>query len=256
MKMIPLIFAVLLGISTVTAAESPHVNTSRGTPISVIAEFPIGAGSFPAVVLAPGQGYHMALQAMEKTAKRLTENGVAVFRFNWTYFSAAPKGKPSNDLSLEIEDMSAVIAAAKADPRVRKDDVWAAGKSLGSLVAWRVLASDKSLRGGAFLTPLCSRVPDGKSAPISEAEENYPGLTLETRPLAFVLGDKDPLCAPPLLYSFLANASVKTRIGVVGGDHSFENKARTGASAAVALEENLRVAAEFITLAISDASAP
>ncbi len=256
MKQILLILAGLNCTSTVAAGEFPHVVTPRGTPISVIAEFPTGTGPFPAVVLAPGQGYHMRLPALEKTAKSLTGNGIAVFRFNWAYFSASPKGTPSSDLALEIEDMSAVVAAVKSDPRVRQDYVWAAGKSLGSLVAWRVLASDKSLRGGAFLTPVCSRAPDTKSTPVSEAEENYPGLKTESRTLVFVLGDKDHLCSPPLLYKFLANSSGKTRVGVVGGDHGFENKARTGAAATTALEGNLRVVADFITLAISDASAP
>lgn len=256
MKLTVLLLAGLIGTSTAFAVEPTLISTPRGTPISVIAEFPTGVGPFPAVVLAPGQGYHMTLPALEKSAKTLTENGIAVFRFNWAYFSASPKGKPSSDLAIEIEDMSAVVAAVKSDPRVRPEYIWAAGKSLGSLVAWRVLASDKSLRGGAFLTPVCSRAPDAKSPPVSEAEENYPGLQSESRTLAFVLGDKDPLCSPPLLYKFLANSSGKTRVGVVGGDHGFENKARTGAAATIALEGNLRVVAEFITLAISDASTP
>lgn len=256
MKQLALIFALLVCSSTVAAVEANHVLTPRGKSISVIAEFPTGVGPFPTVVIAPGQGYHMTLPAMERTAKSLIENGIAVFRFNWAYFSATPRGIPSGDLSLEIEDMSAVVAAVKSDPRVRKDSVWASGKSLGSVVAWRVLAADKSLRGGAFLTPVCSRASDSKSAPVSVAEENYPGLKSESRAMVFVLGDKDPLCSPPLLYSFLANASSKTRVGVVGGDHGFEIKTRVGAAANTALERNLKVVADFIILAISDESAP
>ena len=91
---------------------------------------------------------------------------------------------------------------------------------------------------------------------MSETDENYPGLKSESRPLFFVLGDQDQLCALPLLYKFLANSIGNTRIGVVGGDHGFEDNTRSGSLKNSVLEANLRMVSEFITLAIFDASFP
>lgn len=198
--------------------------------MEVVADFPVGTGPFPAVVLAPGQGYHLALPALAQTAQQLVAHGIAVYRFNWVYFSNNPKkGRPSDNLSNELEDLQSVLKMARAEPRVAQDKVSVGGKSLGSLVAWKALSSDPSLRAGVFLTPVCSRASDGQAQDFSNA--NYPGITTELRPVLFVAGDSDPLCAPRVLYAFVAKAQGNAHVAIIGGDHGFENKTLTGPAA-------------------------
>lgn len=235
-------------------AEALTVTTPRGAKLQAVADFPPGPGPFPAIVLAPGQGYHMARPALERTARRLVAQGVAVYRFDWAYFSAGPKpGAPSPDLADELQDLTAVLAAAAAEPRVDPGRLSVGGKSLGSVLAWRALAADRSLCSGLLLTPICSQVRPGKPVPDAVADENYPGLAAEHRPLLFIAGDQDPLCSPAVLYRFAADSSGSARVAIVGGDHSFENRAFTGAAADEFRTRNTesvaRLAADFIAQA-------
>ncbi|MBT9489600.1 MAG: alpha/beta fold hydrolase [Rubrivivax sp.] len=218
-------------------AADDNVVNARGQRLAVQVDWPSGDSKVPAVVLAPGQGYHMALPAMEALSRALTQQGVAVFRFNWAYFSAEPKGQPSDDLSRELQDLQAVVAAARRHPRVVPENLTVAGKSLGSVVAWQALAADAKLRGALLLTPICSRVPKGDTVPRDETSENYPQFAQERRPTLWVAGDRDPLCATSVLYRFAGAQAQTARVAVVGGDHSFEQ--RTGSSAEAALKRNL-----------------
>jgi predicted alpha/beta-hydrolase family hydrolase len=254
-------FTVALTLILVVApfklrAQALTLTTPRGAVVEVIAELPPGPGPFPAVVLAPGQGYHMNLPAIEQPAKRLLAQGVAVYRFNWAYFSRRSQGgSPSEDLSSEIEDLATVIARVRSEARVDQSKVSVGGKSLGSVVAWRVLREDKSLRTGLFLTPICSNLPKGATQPVSEADENYPGLSTEQRRVSFIAGDRDPLCSPGVLYRFAASSPTPIRVAVVGGDHGFGNRALQGASAEAALARNIDSVSILATNFILDASA-
>ena len=231
-------------------AENVTIVTETGRSLSVIVDLPLGDGKFPAIVLAPGQGYHMTLPALEATARALTEQGVAVFRFNWAYFTAEPRGQPSDDLSKELKDLQAVLAAARKHPRIMGGNLSVGGKSLGSLVAWRALAFDSQLRSALLLTPVCSRVPKGETLPRSEAKENYPGFESERRPTLSISGDKDPLCAPAVLYGLAGSNAGAARVAVVGGDHSYENRALSSTAAEAARKRNIAavsvLAASFI----------
>ncbi len=235
-------------------AEALTVTTRRGAKLQAVADFPPGPGPFPAIVLAPGQGYHMARPALAQTAMRLVAQGVAVYRFNWAYTTADPQpGAPSPDLANELQDLTAVLAAAATQPRVNPGRLSVGGKSLGSVLAWRAMAADPSLCSGLFLTPICSQVRPGQSVPDAVADQNYPGLAAEHRPLLFIAGDQDPLCAPAVLYRFAANSSGSARVAIVGGDHSFESRAFTGAAAdgfrTGNIESVARLAAAFIAQA-------
>lgn len=241
LRLVPLVLATISYAMPALAETHSTANRHRDQ-LELIAEFPAGTGPFPALVLAPGQGYHMAMPAMEQMAKQLLAHGVAVFRFNWTYFTKDPKaGQPSADLSFELKDLHAVVNIARAEPRVAKDKLSIGGKSLGSVVAWKALTLDRSLRSGLFLTPVCSRLPAGQTQPTDFSDENYPGITTEQRPLLFIVGDQDPLCAQHVLYAFAARAASKARVVVVGGDHSFGNKALTGPAFDAARDRNIRL---------------
>jgi hypothetical protein len=82
------LFALAAACAQGALAQSTTIFSADGTRLTAVIDLPAGDAKVPAVVLAPGQGYHMALPAMEATARALTEQGVAVFRFNWAYFTA------------------------------------------------------------------------------------------------------------------------------------------------------------------------
>jgi hypothetical protein len=228
-----------LALAPAARAADEGVVNARGQRLVVQVDWPPGDGRFPAVVLAPGQGYHMALPAMDALARALTQQGLAVFRFNWAYFSAEPKGQPSDDLLMELQDLQAVVTAARRHPRVVPENVSVAGKSLGSVVAWQALAADTKLRGALMLTPICSRVPKGDTLPRDETSENYPNFAQERRPTLWISGDRDPLCATSVLYRFVGASAQAARVAVVGGDHSFEQKGGSLAAVETALKRNL-----------------
>lgn len=239
--------ALLLLTAADTFAQATTVPRGDGVRISAIVDLPAGAGKVPAVVLAPGQGYHMGLPVMESTARALNEQGIAVIRFNWAYFTAEPRGQPSPDLSVELQDLQAVLAAARAHPRIDERHISVGGKSLGSGVAWRAFAADRLLQSALLLTPVCSRVPKGETTPKPEARENYPGMDAEQRPSLWISGDADPLCAPSVLYAFAAAGQKRTRVAVVGGDHSFENRTLPAADAEAFRASNLRAVTALIS---------
>ena len=246
--------AALLLVPSLGRAEEVTVVTANGARLAVIADFPAGEGRHPAIVLAPGQGYHMNLPALEESARSLVANGVAVFRFNWAYFTAQPKGEPSNDLSKELQDFQAVLAVARRHPRVAKESVSVGGKSLGSVVAWSAFAADSSLRSGLFLTPICSRVPKGETLPRSEARENYPGFETERRPTLFIAGNRDPLCSAQVLYRHAGAGTGSARVAVVGGDHSYEDRSLTSLAAEVSRTRNIAAVAALATGFVAEVS--
>lgn len=71
------------------------------------------------------------------------------------------------------------------------------------------------------------------------AEENYPGVQKETRPLLFVMGDADPLCDPKALLRFAASTAGPVRVVIVDGDHGFSIAALPEAQRASALMQTL-----------------
>jgi len=250
------ILALILGLVAQNASgESVKVETPRGAVLDVIADIPDGKGPFPAVVLGPGEAYPMALPALEQAARQLVERGVAVFRFNWAYYTKdSQAGRPSKDLVLELEDMTAVLSKARSDSRIAGDRLFVGGKSLGSIVAWRALQTSKELKGALLLTPICSRVAAGATAPTPTGDAVYPGVASETRPLAFILGEQDPLCAVPLLYRFVAGTGSTSRVAVVGGDHGFQIPGLTGAAATEATLRNARLAGVFAADFLAEAA--
>lgn len=216
MKQIAL--ATLLACSVSAFAQVQMLQTAQGSHLALRVDLPPGDGRVNALVLAPGQGYHMGMPLMETVTRAALARGLAVFRFNWTYYSRTPRGTPSADLSLELRDMQAVIAHMREHPRVNAQGITVAGKSLGSVVAWRAWSADPQLRAAVLLTPVCTQ---GGSQPV--AAQNYPlERAAQARPVLFIAGHRDPLCHASTLLDFSAQAGPQARAAIVGGDHNFE----------------------------------
>lgn len=235
-------------------AQATVLQRADGTRLAALVDVPAGTARGPAVVLAPGQGYHMGLPALASTAQALQAQGLVVFRFNWAYLGAEPPGRPSPDLSAELQDLQAVLQAARAHPRVDPQRIVVAGKSLGSVVAWRAFTADAQLQAALLLTPVCSRVPQGGGAPQPEGPQNYPGLAAERRPTLWIAGDADPLCEPGALYALAASAPKRPRVAIVGGDHGFEDRARPAAEAEAFRAANLKAVAALAAVFVAEVS--
>ncbi|WP_417069270.1 alpha/beta fold hydrolase [Niveibacterium terrae] len=217
-------------------------------PLRIRVEFPDGNPPFPAIVIAPGRNYPLSAPLFEHLTSRLLADGIAVFRFDWPYFSRDPdKGQPSEGLGEEIAAMRAVVETASADPKVDPNKLFVAGKSLGSIVAWAVFGQFR-LRAGIFLTPVLNFTDEGKITP--SADKHYPHGDEALRPTLFIAGNKDPLCAKDELYRFAAGLSGEARVAVIGGGHSLKPPKASGEDGNS--ERNLALAAQICAGFIAD----
>jgi alpha-beta hydrolase superfamily lysophospholipase len=209
-----------------TTRQEFEVATTRGAKVRVVAHYPDGAhaGALPAVVIAPGQGYHMGLPLITGLAEEAARAGVIAYRFDWAY-RAVEGGRPSEGLVDEVEDMSTVVSLALSEERVDPARVMLAGKSLGTLVAYRLFREFSKLTSLFLLTPVVSLGPSDpeagpEAAPREVIGENYPDLVSTQRPVVMIAGEQDHLCALPVLYRALGRTKGNVKAVILGGDHS------------------------------------
>lgn len=232
------------------AAPSPAPTPAPTDPIRVegtVLQAEIGRpkgkvqGKLPAVVIAPGQGYHMDLPLTRGLFDAAVAAGFVAARFNWRYM-AKKAGEPAEDLGAEVADMQAVLDQVKRDPRVDPARVVVAGKSLGSMVAYRVLVKNPDVRGALLLTPIFRTK--------ESVARDYPGLAGLDRPVAFLVGDQDAgNCQLPLLYQELAGVKAPlAKAIVVAGNHSLEVAPRGDAANQPNLDAATAIATHWLGL--------
>jgi dienelactone hydrolase len=236
-------------MSSGLAESVVKAKTERGEEVEVIEDFPAGSGPFPTVVLAPGGVYHARAPIPDQVSKSLAASGIAVLRFNWSYFPQDGRsGRAEDDWSVEVADTKAVLERARADPRVDKSRIVLAGKSRGSIAAWHAFRSTPEAKAAALLTPVCSRV--SKENPTPQALDHYRGSALETRPVLMIAGDRDPFCSSRILYRYAASFGAPLRLAVIAGNHSLESGDRKDAAMAkqnaVNVDLATRIATDFI----------
>lgn len=224
-----------------SSAERLTASAARGVKIEIQEDLPAGAPPFPVVVLAPGGGVDMSQPLFTDLTRALNARGVAVVRFNWAYFTANPaSGKQSDDLAAELEDMSAAIDVARHDGRLDPKAMVLMGKSLGSVVAARLLDANREVKGAVLLTPICSLPASLLKQPWQH--DIYPGLSTQARPMAMIAGDRDPVCATQALYRMAATAQGPVRVVVVGGDHGFRAGPNRDPATAETTQRNIDLA--------------
>ena len=239
-----LVFTVASVVSAnAFATETRLIESRAGGKVEMMLDLPSTKGPYPLVVVAPGQGYHARLPLPESLVKALNSEGIAVVRFNWSYFvKDAKTGKPSPDLSLEVDDMTAVMSEVQKLPAVDSARIAVAGKSLGRLVGWRVFKTQPKLKAAALLTSVC--IDNAKTEAVDGMMENYPDITANNRPLLLISGEIDPLCPLPMLYTNAVKIPRARAVGI-GGRHSFE--VRDGPSATADSASNLDLAVKITT---------
>jgi len=196
------------------ATEAFKIATPRGESIEIILDKPGKQEKLPAIILAPGSGYHARQPILRKVADTLVKQGFAVIRFNWAYYVKDPEhGKQSIDRKAELEDINAAIEFARKQDWVDTKNIVVGGKSLGSIIAWQTFRKDPELKAVLLLTPVC-QTP-------AITETNYPEVNAENRPSAWIQGNNDPACPSPALYRLIGSTGNQARAITLGGDHSF-----------------------------------
>ncbi len=212
----------------------------------IIAGFPAGPGPFPAVILAPGLRYDMHRPVMAQVADHLLSQGFAVFRFNWSFYTDdAVHGQPSPDLIPELQDMASVLRLATSDGRIQQQNISVAGKSFGSIVAWRFFQQQPALKNCVLLTPLCV-VDQSGGDELRLVKQNYPDAEKEIRPVLVLVGNADPYCELETLREFAAPLAARFNIVVLEGNHSLEIPDEDTTVATGKLEQNLALLASHI----------
>lgn len=206
------------------------VTTPRGARVEIDLGHPSAPGARPALLLAPGAGYHRRLPLLDRLFNRGLQRGFIVCRFDWAYQTAGTA--PSPDGSAEAEDLRAVLDHLSADPFVDPRGLYVVGKSLGSIAGHQVAHADDRVRGEVLLTPVVRSQQD--------LDRHYPGLASTDRPVLLVVGRQDgEHCSLPLLHAGLADATGVTTL-VVAGDHSLvvgEDELATERNLTTAIEQ-------------------
>jgi len=198
------------------AATAFKISTPRGVELNGFYHLPDGQTKAPLVIIGSGSGYHMGYTLTQGLAEKLAANGIAAIRFNWGFFG---HGTYSPEYKNEIEDYETVLKFALAQPRTDAARIFAGGKSLGSLVAYRVFARVPQLKAAILMTPVCSD-EDAAGKPISAMGETYPNIAQSDRAIIMVGGVSDPQCFTPHLFEALGKSRGQIVTVLFGGDHS------------------------------------
>ncbi|MBI1772562.1 MAG: hypothetical protein HYR68_09520 [Burkholderiales bacterium] len=145
----------------------------------------------------------------------------------------------------ELQDMLLVLNLARNDDRVQQEQISVAGKSFGSIVAWRVFREEPGLKSCVLLTPLCMADKSGEDE-LNLVRENYPDAGHENRPVLMLAGNADPHCELEILRQFVVNTSAKFNINVLDGNHNLEMPDADAAMAASKFDRNLQLLASHV----------
>ncbi|MFZ6658007.1 hypothetical protein [Undibacterium sp. TJN19] len=139
--------------------------------------------------------------------------------------------------------MHAVLSLARGDKRVDQQRLAVAGKSFGSMIAWRVFLTDTFLQRCVLITPLCAASEPEHDA-LHQVNDNYPDAAANSRPVLMAAASSDPHCNLPLLYRFAILASAQVTVLTV--DHSFETVTLNAENSQMRLDRNLNLLARHI----------
>jgi len=205
-------FAILIVPSCLLFADRTD-GKSQDVPINYDLLIPSAMDKVACVVICSGQGYHKDRPLLLEFAREAEKMGIASLRFNWSYFTAGEN--PSADGSRELADIETVLQLVKNHPAIDSTRIYIAGKSMGSLFAYYAFQKHPELKGCILLTPLLSKAEEGNNY--------YPDLANETRPVAFILGDRDSgMCNLTELYKYLGNCSQNISVVALAGGHGIQ----------------------------------
>ncbi len=165
----------------------------------------------PCIIIAPGSGYHKDRPIIMDLAKQANENGFVSLRFNWT---PNKKNLPDSLYILsQFTDVNKMINLIKKIPQIDTTQIFLAGKSLGSVLAYQAAIERYDIKGIILLTPLFSSAENAK--------QFYPHFDTQLTPVLVVVGSNDPDNTQlTVLYDAASHTKALINIAVVGGNHS------------------------------------
>lgn len=208
-----LLFSTMFLLSCGSEEEHLKISTPGGVELETILDRPAGTTTLPAIVIAPGQGYHMRLSLFQKLAAACVQNGFVCLRFDWDFYTKGEE--PSPNFTSEKEELSAAIDCLKALDFVDHDKIFICGKSIGALVGIQTARQDQSLRGLTILT-FALHPPRPPYSVWPKAQR----LRDVKIPVQIVSGKSDPICRIEVLDSLVNTLPEKPEIVYVAGDHS------------------------------------
>ncbi len=215
------ITAILFCIFCFNASAS-NLQVDVKTPQGALIKLDIyNSGSHSVLLLAPGQGCNPRLDMYDTIATEAKANGFTVVRLYWAYCISDPQnGNPSDDLSKEKQDFLTALEYTRNDLKFSDSNIFVGGKSLGTLVSSEIFVAQKSLQALLLLTALCTDSQTDPKIRKNVFEENYPGVSSETRTVLLAQGNVDPLCDNNHFQEFLKNKANNFVPLVVHGNHS------------------------------------
>ncbi|MEW6296909.1 MAG: alpha/beta family hydrolase [Thermodesulfobacteriota bacterium] len=210
----------------------PHrFDDGKGGRVSAVIAYPdrFAAGRAPVVILAHGAGNDMTNPLLSAVHEGLATHGYPCVKFNFPY---TEQGRRAPDSQQVLETCyRSIVAAVRADARLRPPRLVIGGKSLGGRIASQIVAQGMQVDGLLFLGyPLH---PPGKPEKLRIAH-----LTRITVPMLFFAGTRDPLCTLDLLRQTVQQLTAPTTLHVIeDGDHSFTVRKRTGRTQGEVYEE-------------------
>lgn len=167
------------------------------------------------LILGHGAGGNQLSPFMRLFADGLAKRGIDTITFNFLY-SEKRRSAPDHKTKLEA-CYRAIIQAARAHKKLKKNRLVIGGKSMGGRIASQVAAEDSSgLSGLVFLGyPLH---PPGKPEQMRDAH-----LKDIAAPMLFLQGTKDPFASPDELRAVTKKLKVPTELKLIEkGDHSLK----------------------------------
>ncbi|MFQ5868986.1 MAG: alpha/beta family hydrolase [Candidatus Zixiibacteriota bacterium] len=210
-----LLFSIMFFLSCGSEEEHSKISTPRGVELETILDRPAGTAKFPAIVIAPGQGYHMRLSLFEKLAAACVQNGFVCLRFDWDFYTKGEE--PSPDFTSEKEELSAAIDYLKALDFVDRDKIFICGKSIGALVGIDIARQDQSLKGLIILT--FGLHPPRPPYSVWPKAQRLRDVKI---PVQIVSGKSDPICRREVLDSLVSTLTQEPELVYVKGNHSLK----------------------------------
>lgn len=187
--------------------------TLNALPKDYVFQSPDSDIKMPCLIIAPGAGYHKDLPLIKNLAKESLKNGFAVITFNWDYFTDGEKA--SENYIQEIKNITDLIDFAHSNSNVDSEQIYVAGKSLGSVLAYRAVNKDEykdKIAGLILLTPIFPNEEFGLQ--LHQNIKDY------NKPTFICVGSNDKAnCDLKTLYSIFSESESKTSISVLPGDH-------------------------------------
>lgn len=220
--------------------KAEEIKFSAGEKVGQVSGlFILPKGAQALLVLAHGAGAGMRHRFMEETARKLANNAIATFRYQFAYMEKGTK-RPDSEAVLTTTVRAAVAAAKKHGEGL---PLFAGGKSMGGRMTSLAAAKEplEGVRGLIYFGfPL-----HAAGRPSADRGQHLFDVKL---PMLFLQGSRDALADLKLLKPLCARLGEKVELFVIdGGDHSFHLLKSSGRSDDQAVAEAVTKASSWIS---------